>query len=104
MDARSAHRMPHKYSEGIYKNKSEIDRYKRIANDIIKKSKTYDKLAKLSLICISILILMFAITPIIIIIKLRLNHKHITNDSTNNSQLNQQSISTSISNSYNDII
>lgn len=99
MSERTTGRMPRRYTQGIFKNKQEIEKYKKIADKVLKQSKTYEKESKLVIIGLIISVIILAVTPLVILFK----NKYKKNIIKKEIKDNAVSINEIQSKKYNDI-
>ena len=92
--------MPRRYSQGVYKNKQEIEKYRKVADRIFKESKTYEKESKLAIIGIIVCVLMLALTPLVILYK----KKHKKVDLIPQPAPGPTPVSTTVNQKFNDLI
>lgn len=83
MSERTTGRMPRRYTQGIFKNKQEIEKYKKIADKVLKQSKTYEKESKLVIIGLIISVIILSATPLVILFKNKYKKSVIKNESDN---------------------
>lgn len=88
-------RISRAHAEGVYKNKREIEKYKKIADRVLKESKVYEKETSITICCIIIIVIMLAITPFVILYKNKskktsnvISEEPITNNVSNTSSSN----------------
>ena len=100
MSNRTTGRMPRKYTQGIYKDKREIDKYRKLASRILSESKTYEKESMLAVIGIVVCVVMLSLTPFVILFK----KKHSSNNNGNSDSSLSSSSNMNVSTSVNPIV
>lgn len=69
MSERTTGRLPRRYTQGVFKNKRDIEKYRKIADTVMKQSKVYEKESRLAVVGIVIMVMMLSLTPFVIYFK-----------------------------------
>lgn len=77
MSDRTTGRMPRHYTQGVFKDKREIEKYRRIADRVMKQSKTYEKESKLTIVGLITVVILLSLTPLAILFKNKANKNKV---------------------------